>query len=895
LLTVTRLEISPEETLVRVHGIDGGAPWIFQPFESGPAHFAAEVAGGRVFAANEAGEFALLDPRARSCLRRGSLGKRCKWLRGLVRRGGKQAILYTRTGLFAIDCETLDIQLEAHGLRPKRSSDDFDLVPQEPSSAGELIRPIRIDIRPDLLEHEDGTLIGSTTVLETGKNDGPVLYGAIVFDLERRTATHLIAQAEQYNIYENSFRWFSPSGRYGVRFHYSSLPWHNGRSSWRYHDIVNRILGKGGRSGLPDCKLDGVERLGPALEVWQLKPLKPIAKPVVRMKPADDLREVDFDVDYLKQIGRAIDFSTTKPGKPFPHKRGLRLGTIVGGPWRRMHRWVECLAWEPDERAFWVMLEDHYIRRIALDGQTSQLAAVPRIRDARMKRYGGATFRVGDHALRALGDGRVRVTHGGDQIVHVPIMDIPAIGSEISVTEESFTPGVPLDLPLAPNASSALATFTKTIIEMPDLTEASVLAAIETLTGRITTALPDMIHSMRSQGAHIRTVFFTPTHVLGERTFFDFAAEQYPAAIPAIRRLIMTFSLAPRPEPRNMRLIYTENEGAFAHAALVLARFDSDPVEALTAYVTSANVGQSSFIRDDLAPTYFQRHGWRGESGVRLGVTFAVNEHFYGGMTVRYLWEKFGLRDAARQLLPEQFADILLAERKIPGREIDVRAIIVAWAELFQDETDAFDTAVKSTLLARYYSTGPETIIRIRTAVAFIEQTSSDPEWTTNAFRMLEVRNTAHGLISAREFADLIAMGAHARVGETFEDRMAARIIQIIRGIAEALDPSHDYDAEVMQILRKALDDVVARVRPASNAKWFAYLLLGHFRSVQRKSDPQSKREYVVARIEDLCLKLDPGHPFDAEIIAALREAAQEKEPWNWHEKRPTANPASST
>lgn len=764
-------------------------------------------------------------------------------------------------------------------MRPRTFGHQHDLVPQAPESGNEGIQPIAIDLDPGFVEHEDGTLIASSTLLETGKDSGPVLYGVLVVDLERRTATHLVAEAAQSDYYRNGFRWLSPSGRYGIRFHCGSVPWHDGRSNRGFVDIVNRMLGKGGRTELPDCRLDGVERIGIALEVWQIKPLKPMAKPVVRMQPVDTV----WSGRTVRDFARAIDFSATKPGAPFRYQMDLAHARFIGHPRKVMNLGLECLAWEPDETAFWVLIGEHEIRRITIDSQISPLAVVPRIRDSRLKRYGGALFDDGDHVLRPLGDGRICIMRGGDQIVRVPFPSTPVIGSGIVAAEESFAPGMPLDLPAPRRASEQLAFFTKTFIEMPDLSETSVVAAIEFLTDRIAKALPDMVHRQSAVEDYLRTVFFTPTHVLNERAFFDFAAEHYPAAIPGLRRLITTYCQAPvRPSIAKRGLYYSGVEGALAHAALALARFDPDAVEPLSAYITSPNVGQTSFIRDDLAPAYSQHQGWRGDVGVRLGVRFAVNVSYEISEGVRYLWEECGLRDAARQLSPELFADILLAERKIPKHEIDKRAVTVAWIEVLQD-TDAFDAAVRSALLADCYSTGAETIIRVRDVIAFIEATFGDLDWKANAFRLLQVRNMAYALISAREFGDLIVIGAHSRVGEKFEDRTAARIIQVIRAFAETLDTTNDYDAEVLQILRKALNDVVARLRPASTSAWFAHLLLGHLEWVHRDKDQDSRRDRAVAIIEDLCRNLDPSQPFDADVIAALDDAKRLDEPWKWH------------
>lgn len=815
MFTVTLLEISTEEALVRAGAADSKSAWIFQPFEESPAAFAGAVAGERVFAANEAGDLALFDFQTRTCLRRGSLGCAWKKFHGLVLRDGKRVVLYTTAGLTVIDGETLDVVLDGHGLRSKRTAHDYDVVPHAPVPDSKLIEPIRIDYRTELIEHDDGTLIASSTV-ETEKA-GPVHYSLLVFDVQHRTATRLVAQTERNDAFENRFRWFSPSGRYAVRFHYGSIPWHDGRETRRYVDIVHRILGKGGRSELPDCKLDGEARLGTALEVWQIKPLKAVAKPVVRMWPANSPWGMRFDMDYMKHFARAVDFVTTKPGKPHPHEMDFAYRALICHPWKLMNMRVECLAWEPDERAFWVLFKGHIVRRVTLDGQVSPLVAVSSVRDSRLKKYRGTTFTIGRNSLQPIGEDRVRITLGGDHIVHIPFPSMPTIGVDTVPALESFTPGVPLDRPLSDSALSQLSMGTKTFIEMRDLSEASFLAAIESLTNRIETALPDMVHHRRSMGEHVRTLFFTPTHALSERAFFDFAAENYPATIPALRRLVMTYASAPKPHAPNARLCYTDNEGALAHAALALARFDPHAGEALFAYVVSPNVGQSSFIRDDLAPAYFRHQGWRDESGVRLGVRFAIAEHSHSMERIRHYWEKIGLREAARQLSPDLFAHIVLTERKTSKSGID-RAIIVDWLEVLDGETDAFETAVKSALLADLYATGSETAIRIRETTAFIAARAADHDWRTKAFRLLGVRSAARASLSAREFGDLIVAGVHTRERTKFENEReyAARLNQVIHAIAKTFDINDGYDAEVLHILRKAQDKLVATMRPGS-------------------------------------------------------------------------------
>jgi hypothetical protein len=892
LLTVTLLRILEEEVLVRIAGASD-SPWVFMPFESGRAAFAAAVAHGRVLVVGESGELALFDPATRACFRRSETDirrnprRRSGKLQGLILRGAHRAILYNDAGLTVVDCGTLDVIFEAQGLRPRKDGQDFDLVAETGTTDAADIRPIRIDPQPGLIEQADGTLIASASLFETSPEQGPVLYGLVVFDLARRIATRSIVQSEQTNAYRNHFRSFSPSGRYGVRFHYGSIPRHSGRGNWHYSEIVNRLRGKGGRSALPDCKLDGVERIGIALEIWQTRPLVPVAKPVVRMWPADSVWPHDSDVRYLKQIAEAIDFAATEPAENFPHDNNLRLGTIVSGPWRSMYSRIVGLTWEPDETGLWVYLWGGEIRRIGLDGRISPLITVPEVTQSRLAKYQGATYTTGDDSMRALGASRLRLSRGGDRILDLRLPEGAAGESSVVAAVESYTPGLPLDMPISQESSDKLAFLCRTTIDLPDLTEASVIAAIESLIQRLVTALPEMIHGQSSMSDALRSVFFTPTHVLDERTFFDFAGSQYPAAIPALHRLILTYCSLTLPKPHDRYgLLYGEYEGgALCHAALALARFDPGAAEVLTTYMMSGNIGQSGFIRDDLAPARFEHFGWQGEDEVRLGVRFAVHEEFHGSMGVRYLWEKFGLRDAARQIAPDAFVAILLAERRSPEREIAQHAVVTAWLGVL-DANDPFDAAVRTILLSDQYGSDTDRKERIkatlnRIASAHHDSGEYDPEYPGFAFTALGVRAEARQQLSTTEFGELIAV-CMTQISEGYEAVSAGRSLVVLRGIAAALDPQDAYDAEVIQVLIKAMNDAVAAGASTTNAKNFVARLCEFQLYHLGGPGKRDRKERCNVILDDLCVKLDGRSALNAEVISYLKQARATFTPSDW-------------
>jgi len=814
-LTVILLQPTPRQSLVRVTRREDGTTWQFVPFESHAACFAAAVAGGRVLVASNKGAVALFDPATGTLFHEASLGSKYPNLQGLIRHEGRQAVLYTDGALFVLDCETLAILDTFNGMRPRGTGQDFDLVAEMP---GDGIRPINIQpIRvPRLVAHSDGTLMASCTTRHEGTEAGPATYGLVSFDLDRKTALRQLAQEEQSDLFRNGFRWFSPSGNRAIRFHFAAIPRHDGRSSWRYADIFSRMLGKGGRTELPDCRLDRVERVGTALEVWQTRPLKPVAKLVVHMQPVDSIWWIGPPGrEDVRELARAMDFAGSNPGDPFPFEQDMRIAHAASNwrIWWQQH--LIDIAWEGDEQAFWIFFEQGAVRRVALDGTVSPLFAVNRLRHSRLaKRAGGLEndARHRNHVLAAAGENRLRINCLGDQIVRLPIPDGAVSGEEMAAVEERFHPGVPLDLPFTKAISDQLGFYTKTFMDLPDLTEASVIGAIDAVTQRVATSLSQMIWR---KGVHyLRLVFVTPTHMIGERAFFDFAAERYPEpAAPALRSLLVTFCKVPPSDPKDaFGFVYTEQESALGHAILALTRLDPDCADVLSLYMGSSNVGQTPFVRDVLLPAFQERNGWKDEAGIRLGIHFATHEAFDGGAGVQHAWEKHGLRDAARRLPAETVAVMILSERKVRGREIDVREVIAAWTEVLADTP--FEEAVKAQLLANLHAKGPEATARLRDAIAHIEANSISEEWTIQMFRSLELDRLGRFNLPARAFGELIVAATQARSESTgFDGRMAARIIRVLRAIAETFDRTHPYDAELLQVLDQACNDVAARAR----------------------------------------------------------------------------------
>jgi len=807
-----------QRSLLRVTRQEDGTPWEFVPFQSRLARFAAAVAGDRVLVADETGVVALFDPATKNCLRQTSLGHRCKKVKGLLRHDGQQAVLYTESALFLLDCDTLAVLAAFNGLRPRPSGEGFDLVADLP---GDGVQAIQIDSAPGLVGHPDGRLLASSTIPQSRpaeKPAGPVSYGLIVFDLERKTATREVAQTESSTVFQNSFRWFSPSGRLAIRLHCAAIPRHDGRSSWRYADIFSRMLGKSARPELPDCKLDHMERVGTAVEIWETSPLKPVAKLVVHMEPLDAISVKPDDREDIQDLARKTDFASKKPGDSFPFELDQPMRRAAEH-WLHLQRHLIDLAWEADESGFWILLERGILRRVALDGTVSPLFALRHLR--RLAKNAGEKYR-GDardrqHILHVLADGRIRINHLGDRIVRVPLSGTALGGEEISIEEEeSHTPGLPLDLPMAEAASRFFGRNVRTFIELSDLTQDSIIGAIDSLTERIAANLPDLVLGPFVRYLHV--LFVTPSHMIDEPQFFDLASKLDAAVIiPALRRLLLAFCKARQAGVLRTGIVYDDFRSALPHALLVLIELDAHCIDVVTAYMSSRNVANSPFIRNEVLLAFHDRFGWKGDAGIRLAVLFAHYEAFHGGAGIRYLWEEYRLREVARELSPEAFADLILAERAPLGSKTDLREVVEAWVEILTD--DPFEAAVKALLMAKGDPEGPEAITHLQEAIAQIAAKYDSADVILLMFRSQALDRIGRAKLSARDFGALIVEATQSRAdGGGKDGRRAARIVQVLRAIAEAFDRDDPYGAEVLDFLNEACNAAVARVQAEMKA-----------------------------------------------------------------------------
>ena len=257
----------------------------------------------------------------------------------------------------------------------------------------------------------------------------------------------------------------------------------------------------------------------------------------------------------------------------------------------------------------------------------------------------------------------------------------------------------------------------QTIIALPDLSDQSIIAAIETLRDRVTTQL-DQMRDPRDR--YIRSIFLTPSRLLDERQFFIHISDSCPAAVPALRALITAVGTRPRKKLWNDNDYYTDEEIAFGYAALALATLDPLSHEALSAFLTSRDAEHDHFTRDQIFQTFADRHGWQGEAGLRFGIKCAHSETFGGGQDLNHIWEYQGLREAVqKQVSPSDFARLLFAAAD--DRHV-IEDIAGGWVRTLQSErklTRSFDREVADAILDAYYDRdGPDSTPHIRRALA---------------------------------------------------------------------------------------------------------------------------------------------------------------------------------
>lgn len=386
---------------------------------------------------------------------------------------------------------------------------------------------------------------------------------------------------------------------------------------------------------------------GVTVQVWEAFPLRFVKRLCVGWLPAETIMVNAGDVGLVATIsaaGAAADAGPLGlPGRDaFP--ASIVADDALWGSLRArreaMHRLSSQVAWQPDGEAFWTRLP-FWLSCVGLDGSLS-----PRL----------TSERVGGNGV--LGRGAPLALPGRRALAHVTVANSREEGDmafDGAPSSEPYgvttTPRIGDQFRSDRKFEAALAELRSkrgfVSIDLPDLSAASVAAALDTLTELVAGDFDEHAH-----GETIEVVFRTPAKSYREDAFFAMVARRHPQAAPALRRLIDAFSA----DGRNRDLRWDNMTASLGHAALALAKLDPHAGPTLRRYGAQIDGEHECFYTPTILPTFFKTHGWSDEA-----ITLSIGEMLNNGspefLDMDTIWRRWGMGKAVRRAMtPEAFA-----------------------------------------------------------------------------------------------------------------------------------------------------------------------------------------------------------------------------------------------
>lgn len=477
----------------------------------------------------------------------------------------------------------------------------------------------RFQIAPDfssssLVARDDGRILcvstGKVAVVDPASGD------------TRLSTTDLIHHRPS-NI-DQSLRWFSPDGRWGLRTHPAAIvkPARPQRAS-RSGSFLSRIFPQAApappeEEEHPDLASEGARRFGRALDLFRLDPIEFERRLIIRYDEVDD--ESFATLERLcdqrdPEIWNARDQWLSSLSQYAPERWVAR--------W--LYDWIERIQWDDDGRGFTVAWA-HAMREVPSPWSTGK-------------------DRVTDLALR-----------------HVSLDGV--------VGPVTVVPGEPRPFPLLPSETARksiralIRERSRQIVDCGGWTGAGVAATLREMRRRIEEQGLDALVF----GGQLRFQFPVGGRTIGEKKFFEtirkMAADDVAALLPELRDLLKSYGRAGRKlQAVNFEPIFSGSSdlspAALSEAALTLAMLDDTGFDALRDWVVTVDQEHDDFAAAKVFPAMARRTGFATAEAVRFGLWFFLQQW----QTVRYEKTYFGLFKAAPAVIaPAAFASLVLAE-----------------------------------------------------------------------------------------------------------------------------------------------------------------------------------------------------------------------------------------
>ena len=333
------------------------------------------------------------------------------------------------------------------------------------------------------------------------------------------------------------------------------------------------------------------------------------------------------------------------PDKDFFERQVSRNARKIG------FRTEEIAARQPDGEAYW-MQRGGFVSCVGVGGTVS-----PKIMLERFGYSTGSWLPTTERALRVQPlpgrradmfylEGTATVSgHAEPATPNIRVVPV----SEDNWRENRPDADTRRDAKLAERADKLAKRLSKYVATLTSLAEADCIKAIEEITAQIGPETEQ--HAYDSQ---LQAVFKLEGKRLDEKKFFAHVLKNFPGAVPALRRLIDTYCDNLHPSAA----LYwkpTDGIGAFAHAALCLAKLDPSSIATLRRYAETIDTYHEYFFMEKTLPVMWKHLGASTEMLDLAEWLFFTK--LGNCANPSSFWRKSGMQKTAKKLFsPEAYA-----------------------------------------------------------------------------------------------------------------------------------------------------------------------------------------------------------------------------------------------
>lgn len=447
----------------------------------------------------------------------------------------------------------------------------------------------------------------------------------------------------------------SPDGRYWIRLDPAALPVHEPTPGF-----LQRLRG--------ETKTE--RRYGLTLQIWEAFPLRFLRKTVAawltvkempdegrlapsKQKPALPSRTALWDAVAAVRAADAGPFASPPPRSAYPPALAADATAweVVEKNLARLQSWIRFAGWQPDGDAFWASTNG-FLTCVGLDGTVS-----PRLYTERWGLESGMVLPVAARWQQVVPLDRrtARVVYSfGTAIFDGAPSASPYTPHAIPASRDRWQPAAD-DLAARDRvtANKQLEVLREKrrhiVVPFAGWSESGVVAAVDALTKEVNEDLP-----RRAVDGEIRIVFASGAGDVSEEQFFADVGARFPAAAPAVRRLIDRYCEVAE---RNDYLFSRGEEGIgiFASAVKTLGVLDPSALPTLQRYGVFVDPEHEYFFAGTTVPAVIKAHGWTDDV---VDFVFWVLAWNYYNTLDNYgeVWGAWGLRGAVVGREPRAFA-----------------------------------------------------------------------------------------------------------------------------------------------------------------------------------------------------------------------------------------------